>query len=221
MPQFSDAWGFSKLDTYWTCPRKFMYAFIEKIKDEGSPAMDRGSKVHSDIEEWLNGWVKELPMEAQLHFKAELEDLKTKDFKAEAAWGFNPDWTKRKDWFGKDCWLRAKVDAHYLTASQDDLVVIDFKTGKYRVPSTDQVELYAIAGSAVYPQAKRVRAEFWFIDTGETYAKDYTREELHALRTKFEKYVEPIYADRTFSPIPSRECRWCQHSRTKGGKCQY
>jgi hypothetical protein len=221
MPQFRDAWGFSKLDTYWTCPAKFKYQFIEKIKDEGSPAMERGQKIHEGIEEWLNGWRKDLPAEAALHFQVELEELKTQDFKAEAAWGFNADWTKRPDWFGKDCWLRAKVDAHYITKDRQNLVVIDFKSGKYRVPSTDQVELYAIAGSSVYPEIPNVRAEFWFVDTGETYAKDYTREELLALRKKFEGYVQPIYADQAFSPTPSRECRWCQHSRTRGGKCQY
>ncbi len=223
MPQFKEAWGFSKLDTYWTCPAKFKFMFIDKIKDEGSPAMERGSKIHEGIESWLNGWTKELPVEATLHaaIKLALEDLKTKPFKAESAWGFNPDWTKRKDWFGKDCWLRVKLDAHYLSEDQKVLDVIDFKTGKYRVPSSDQVELYAVAGAAVYPQAERVIAGFWFIDSGEFYKKEYTRAELVLLRKKFEGYIQPLYSDVTFGPTPSRECRWCQHSRTRGGTCQY
>lgn len=221
MPKFNDAWGFSKLDTYWTCPAKFKYMFIDKIKDEGSPAMERGSKIHEKIEEWLRGWGKELPPEAILFFKEKLEHLKAVGAETEAAWGFNPDWTKRKDWFGKECWLRVKLDAHYLNESKTVLTVIDFKTGKYRVPSTEQTELYAIGGSSVYPNAERVIAEFWFLDTGETWSKEYTREELVALRKKYEGYVAPIYADTAFTPTPSRECRWCQHSRTRSGPCQY
>jgi hypothetical protein len=219
MPKFSEAWGFSKLDTYWTCPAKFKFQFIDKIKDEGSPAMERGSKIHNGIEEWLNGWTKELPMEAQLHFKDKLEALKLRPFKAEAAWGFDNTWRKLKDWFQPGTWLRAKVDAHVY--ENEHLQVIDFKTGKYRVPSTEQVELYAVAGSCVYPDAKTIAAEFWFVDTGETYEKTYTREECLQLRAKYEGYVRPIYADTVFTPTPSRECRWCMHSRTRGGTCQY
>lgn len=221
MPEFKDAWGFSKLDTYWTCPAKFKFQFIDKIKDEGSAAMDRGSAIHGKTEEWLNGWTEELPPEATLFFKEQLEKLRAEPTKqTEAAWGFNPDWTKRKDWFGKECWLRVKLDAQYL-ATPKSLRVIDFKTGKYRVPAQEQVELYAIAGAAVYPDVEEVIAEFWFFDTGETYEKTYTRAELQALRVKYENFVKPIYADRVFKPTPSRECRWCQHSRTKGGTCQY
>lgn len=222
MPEFKDAWGFSKLDTYWTCPAKFKFAFIDKIKDLGSAAMDRGSAIHTATEEYLNGWRPTMPPEAALHFREKLETLKNDPSKqTEAAWGFNADWTARKDWFGKDCWLRVKLDAHHVLNNGKCLVVIDFKTGKFRDPSIEQVELYAIAGSIHYPDAETIRAEFWFFDTGETYVKEYTREQLVGLRAKYEGYVKQIYADRIFEPTPSRECRWCQHSRTKGGPCKF
>lgn len=219
MTSFKDAWGFSKLDTYWTCPRKFKYQFIDKIKDTGSAAMDRGSKIHEGIESWLNGWAQELPVEAQLHFAARLADLKASDFKAEAAWGFNHDWSKRPDWFGKDCWLRVKLDAHVINGKKGK--VVDFKTGRYREPSKEQVELYAVGAFCVYPELEEVDAEFWYIDSGEVYTKTFFRAELPALKKKYEGYVAPIYADTNWKPTPSNGCRWCQHSKTKGGGCDY
>ena len=219
--KFDDAWGFSKLDTYWTCPQKFEAQFIKKLKymNQGGAAMDRGSKIHADIESWLNGWAQELPVEAQLHFLTRFTDLKACDFKAESAWGFNKDWSKRSDWFGKECWLRVKLDAHYTAGAYG--VVIDFKTGKYRVPSVEQVELYALSAFCVYPELEEIDAEFWFIDTGEVYKKTFTNSEVPALKKKYEDYVKPLYADDTWSPRPSNECRWCAHSKTKGGSCVY
>ena len=219
--KFDDAWGFSKLDTYWTCPQKFKAQFIDKFKymNQGSAAMDRGTKIHDNIESWLNGWAQELSAEAQLHFLPRLTHLKAQDFKAESAWGFNKDWSKRPDWFGKECWLRVKLDSHYKVGAH--AVVIDFKTGKYRVPSVEQVELYAVAAFCVYPELETVDAEFWYIDTGEVYKKTFTRAELPALKKKYEGYVQPLYADDTWAPKPSSECRWCAHSKTKGGSCVY
>ena len=128
-------------------------------------------------------------------------------------------WNKLPDWFHGDTWIRAKADAMYVQDGK--LVVIDFKSGKYRVPSTDQVELYAIVGGALYPEVTTVVAEYWYLDTGEVYSREYTQAELKALRPKFEKRVAPMYVNTIWKPTPSTECRWCPYSKTKGGRCVY
>ena len=216
--KFTDAVGFSKLDTYRTCPQKFAFQFIEKLPQPGSPAMERGSKIHAGIEAYMNGWQLEPPEEAT-NWKAAFDALKMENFKGEESWGFDKNWNKLPNWFGKDCWMRAKSDGHYV--NKDVLVVLDWKTGKYRVPSTEQLELYAICGGAVYPEALKTVVEMWFIDTDQTYTREYTREELLALRKVYEGYFAPIYQDETWAPSPSQECRWCPYSKTKGGKCKY
>lgn len=215
---FTDAWGFSKLDTYRACPKKFFFQFIAKLPQPGSPAMERGSKLHEAIEMYLNGWAKELPIELE-NWKEALDALRQKDFQAEQALGFNKAWEKLPDWFQPNTWLRSKMDAKYIEGTKG--VAIDFKSGKYRIPSTDQVELYAIAMSAMHPELDSVVAEFWFLDTGDIYSKEYTKTELLALRTKYEKAVAPMYQDVVWEPTPGAECRWCPYSRTKGGKCKF
>ena len=218
MTTFKDPWGYSKLETFEKCPQKFKFQFIDKLPQPGSAAMERGSKMHDSIETYLNGWTKELIPECQ-SFQEPIDALKKSAFVAEQAIGLDKQWNKLSDWFHADTWLRAKADAMYTFA--DKLVVIDFKSGKYRVPSTDQVELYAIVGGALYPEAKQVTAEYWYLDTGEVYSKDYTQEELKKLRTKYEKRAAPMYVNTTWNPEPSMECRWCPYSKTKGGKCAY
>ena len=181
--------------------------------------MERGSKMHENIESYLNGWVGELdPNTAD--WKEALDALKEKDFKAEQALGFNKDWALLPDWFGKQTWLRVKMDASYIEG--DKGTAIDFKSGKYRVPSTEQVELYAIGLHAANPALVEVSAEFWFLDTGETYERTYKATELLALRKKYEREVAPMYVDEVWTPTPSNECRWCSYSKTKGGgTCKY
>lgn len=215
---FTDPWGFSKLDTYRACPKKFFFQFIQKLPQPGSPAMERGQKLHEAIEMYLNGWSQVLPPELESWQEA-LDALKLRDFQAEQAIGLDKDWNKLSDWFQKSTWLRAKMDAKYV--AEDILVVIDFKSGKYRVPSNDQVELYAVVGAALHPEVNKVAAEFWFLDTGDVYHREYSRDELMTLRKKYEKAVLPIYTDTVWEAVPSSECRWCSYSKTKGGPCKY
>lgn len=218
MKQFKDPVGFSKLESYRDCPQKFYFQFVEKLPQPGSPAMERGSKMHENIESYLNGWVQELIPEV-VDWKEALDGLRKTTFQAEKAWGFNRNWELLPDWFHKDTWLRAKSDAHYVQGNS--VYIIDFKSGKYRVPSPEQIELYAICGGAVYPTATDVTAEYWFLDTGEVYKQTYTKDQLIALRKKYERYFEPMFQDQVFKPTPSTNCRWCAYSKTKGGKCQF
>jgi len=218
MTKFTDPWGYSKLETFEKCPQKFKFQFIDKLPQPGSPAMERGSKMHESIEAYLNGWTKELHPACQ-GFQDAIDSLREEKFQAEQAIGLDKDWNKLPDWFHMATWIRAKADAMY--TADDKLVVIDFKSGKYRVPSTDQVELYAIVGGALYPEVKSVVAEYWYLDTGEVYSREYTQAELLALRKKFETRVAPLYANTLWEPTPSLECRWCPYSKTKGGKCVF
>lgn len=220
MTQFKDATGFSKLDCFRACPRKFKYQFIDKLpQGEPGPALVHGSTIHDGLEAYLRGWQADPPAEAE-KWRESLDALrKQPTMEPEQNLGFDKNWKKLPDWFHKDTWLRVKMDAYYFDA--EELVVIDFKTGKYRVPSTDQVELYACAGIELAPHVKQVRAEFWFIDTEETYSKVYTIPEIHAARKKFELATAPMYNETQWKPTPSRECRWCPYSKSKGGPCDF
>tara|TARA_R110000868_G_scaffold5782_1_gene33937 strand:- start:16617 stop:17285 length:669 start_codon:yes stop_codon:yes gene_type:complete len=216
--KFNQPWGFSKLDVFRACPAKFKYQFIEKLPQGGSPAMERGAEMHENIEMYLNGWGKDL-LPSVVDWKPQLDALKLKDFKGEQAIGIDKDWNLLPDWFGPKTWLRVKMDAYF--AEEDEMTVIDFKSGQFRIPSQDQIELYAVSGISIKPTIKKVNAQFWFLDSGDVHTVPYTSEQLLTLRKKYETAVAPLYAETIWKPEPSRECRWCPYSKTKGGKCQY
>jgi len=216
--KFTQPWGFSKLDVFRTCKAKFKYQFIDKLPQQSSAALERGGEIHEAIENYLNGWAMELPPELEA-WKDALDLIKKEDFKGEQAIGIARDWRVLPDWFHRDTWLRVKMDTYYRRGPK--LHVVDYKSGKYRVPSTDQVELYAIAGASVYPDIEEVEAEYWFIDTGDFYKKLYKKAELIDLRRKYEKESDAMYVEAQWPYEPSKECRWCPYSKTKGGPCRY
>jgi hypothetical protein len=218
MTNFTQPWGWSKLDVFRTCKKKFEYQFIDKRPEPGNAAMERGSKMHEDIEAYLQGWISQLPPEL-LAWKDRFDELKAENFTAEQAVGISKDWIVLPDWFDKRTWLRAKMDAKVLKG--DKLAVIDFKSGKYRIPSNDQVELYAIVGQAMHPEVDEVTAEFWYIDQDDFYSKMYTKAELLQLRKKYEQEAGKIYSTEIWTESPSRDCKWCTYSKSKGGPCKF
>jgi len=218
MTSYNEPWGFSKLDVFRACKAKFKYQFIEKLAQGSSPAMERGQAMHETIESYLNGWITTLSPDTEA-WKEQLDELKTKNFRAEQALGFDKDWNQLESWFSPATWLRVKMDAYWRDART--ITVIDFKSGKYRAPSTEQVELYALAGFCMHPDVDTITAEMWFLDTGDVYRKTYTRDQISLLKKKYEGYSAPMYTERAWEPSPSMECRWCPYSKTKGGKCKY
>lgn len=217
--KYTEPLGFSKLDVFRQCKAKFKYQFMDKRKgDDSSPALERGNLIHKNIEEYLNGWTQELHPDV-LDWKDAFDAVKAKDYKGEQALGISKDWILLPDWFDKRTWIRVKMDTYYVENGK--IVVIDYKTGKYRIPSTEQVELYAIAGLSIAPEIKEAIAEMWFLDAGETYTRTYTKDELLALRTKYIQEFDKIHNHETWEPEPSSACRYCPYSKTKGGPCKY
>lgn len=219
MTKFIEPWGWSKLDVFRTCKKKFDFQFIQKIPEPGNAAMARGSQMHDDIEAYLNGWSTDVPVGPLTDWKKRFDELRGSNFMAEQAVGLDKNWALLPNWFHKDTWVRAKMDANKL--SGDELTVIDFKSGKYRVPHPDQVELYSIVGHAIHPHVRKVHAEFWFIDADDVYNKTFTAAELLELRKKWEAEAAVIYGTEVWAESPSKDCKYCTYSRSKGGKCKY
>ena len=220
MPKFTDAVGFSKLDCFRECPQKFKFQFIDKLPQPSSPALERGSALHDACETYVRGWSKELP-ESLERWKEGLDYLISMKAVPELAWGFDKDWNLLPNWLDKSCWLRVKLDVYFFL-DEETLVVIDYKSGKYRVPSQEQNELYAISGHAAFPHVKKVITAYWFLDQTEApYETTYMADHLVLLRKKYEDYFAPLFEEEEWAPTPSRNCRWCSYAKHNGGKCEY
>lgn len=233
------AWSFSRYSDYKRCPLMAKLKHVDKIKEPGNPAMQRGADVHTLAEKYIKGQIRTLPAELKL-FKTEFAMLRKQYKKSingmvvEDDWAFTKDWGESvwNDWI--NCWLRIKLDcAHHLDA--DTLSITDWKTGKFREDMNEeyveQLELYALAALLLHDHIQKAMPRLVYLDQGLIYPKGdeqmiFTRADIPKLKKLWEKRVKAMMNDTVFSPRPNDKCRFCFYGQSgikKGGpnKCKY
>lgn len=227
------SWSMSRFNDYTKCPALAKYKHIDKLKEPGNEAMQRGTEIHKLAEDYVKGLIPKLPAPLAL-FKDEFTKLK-KVYKVQSLpifvedqWAFKADWseTQWNNW--ADCWLRVKVDLAYQTDA-DSLQVVDYKTGKmndYKAAEyMMQLELYALAALqlSINPNLT-VFPKLWYLDQGVQYPPEpikYVKKDLPELKKKWLARVKPMLNDTKFAPRASNNCRYCYFSAAKAGPCKY
>lgn len=242
------AWSYSRYQEYDQCPLKAKLKCIDKLKEPDSPSGNNGTRVHAIAASWATNRVcvddqtehlrKEI--EVLLKTKKVPEDLKTfekefaalrarKDIIVEDQWAFNRSWDKTS-WFNwKECWLRIKVDLHYVEQIKRPkfktltrVVIRDHKTGKIHSDHDLQRSLYALGAFLTYPDVDEVEVSHWYLDAGEESPKQvFKRKQFETLKKFWLKKTTAMLNDTTFAPKAGGYCRWCHFSKAKGGPCPF
>jgi len=237
------AWSFSRYGDYKLCPLKAKLKHIDRIKEPGSVAMDRGARIHKVAELYIKGAsYARVPLELKM-FAEELRWMRRQYKKlqsgivVEETWAFRVDWTETRwdDWAG--CWLRVKLDvAHHEDA--ETIIVTDWKTGRFRpeynlVDYEEQMELYALGALLLYDHAMVVKPRLVYLDEGIIYpdrtatpdALVFTRDDMPKLKKAWEKRTKAMLSDTRFAPRPNDKCRWCHYRNANkengGGQCKF
>ena len=213
-----DAWSYSRLTDWELCPLKAKLKHVDRMKEPGSAAMERGSLIHKLAEDYANGAVKKLPPEL-LKFEKEFALLKKLNPTCEEQWAFTREWGFT-GWFDGP-WLRVKIDAFCTDKKVETMRVIDHKTGKVKEDHEDQLSLYATASFSKYPSLQTVTSELWYLDDGQKKELDFTRDQLPELKEFWEGRVRPMFEDRRFPANPNRLCQWCFFRKSNGGPCKF
>lgn len=180
-----------------------------------------------------------------------VQKMKMRNVWVEESWCFTADWLPvthefpktpagdmawnkfgEMDWTAwRSIWLRVKMDLCGIDQPTNVLVPVDHKTGKYReyelASYLEQLEIYALGGMLKFPQVEGASPRLWFLDEGLEYPQAigdeiyYSRADIVLLKKKWDKNVQPMFADTTFRPRPNDKCRWCAYSSAKGGTCKY
>lgn len=236
------SWSFSRYRCYCECPYKAKLKFVDKLKEPGSPAMDRGDAIHKMAEAYIKGHdasgkkVTKLAPELKKFdvLLKKLRKLNTKDPDAifvEGGWYFTKDWAKTtwNDW--AKCWLRVKMDVAYREGGV--LHVIDWKTGKFRPEENatymEQLELYALAALIDDETIEAVVPSLRYLDHGITYPDAerseevivYTRKDVAGLKKTWLKRIKAMLVDTRFNPRPNNRCRYCHFRKENGGPCKF
>jgi len=220
------AWSYSALKVFEECAYRSYIQKVKKIQEPSSPAAERGTQIHQQAEDYVNGTLGEFP-DTLAKFKSDFEQLREMfaDAKVELEgdWGFNLDWNPC-GWMEKETWARIKLDA-LVHEDEQSARVIDYKTGKKfgnEIGHSQQALLYAIATFFRYPHIEFVQTELWYLDLGEKTTKQYTREQAMQFAPGYHRRAIIMTTCDDFTPTPSKNaCRWCAYGKGEHPECNW
>lgn len=177
--------------------------------------MDRGTLLHKMAEDYMVDPAAPVPFELK-KIGRKLDELKTKQARAEVIWLVNRNWEPVLD--QKEAWFKAIIDVHHV--EDEVLYVNDYKSGREYPSHRGQLELYSVLGLLQYPLAKRAESAAIYIDGG------FSGNEGSIIRPMLPKLIEKwtdkalrVENDHDFIANPGSSCRWCPYAASKGGPC--
>jgi RecB family exonuclease len=216
------AWSYSRYSDYKQCPLRFKLKYIDKLSEgEANAAMERGSTIHKEGENWLIAKRKGKLPASYAHFADEMAQLRELSPMVEQQWGFTRQW-EPTGWFGKDTWLRIVCDVA-VVYEDNTADLIDFKTGRKYDTNEEQVELFSTGIFMRHAEVTNVTTRLWYLDQPKDneVVREYARSDFEAIKKDWEKKTVAMFKDKRFAPTPNEKCRWCSFSKDKGGPCPY
>lgn len=234
MTQHIPSWSFSKLQDFEKCKFLAKLKHLDRIPEperELKPgqvehANDRGTRIHTSCETYINGTSDSLDPAADRYFGPQLDLLRVMHedglVSLEGEWGMNRDW-EPTDW--KTAWLRLKLDAMVMH-DERTATVIDFKTGRKfgnEVKHGEQLALYQLVTFLRYPKLETVYAELWYLDQGTDNVTSLVFKRPVGLkyRSNFDRRGHKLTTCTDWPANPNiHSCKWCQYGPWNGGQCQ-
>lgn len=203
------AWTFSQLEKFETCPRQFYHVRVKRdIVEPPTEHTIWGERVHTamenrvlhgtplpeGMEQWegVAGKLCMLPGEKHAEIKMSID----KNFKP-------------VEWRSKESWSRGIADL--LVIHGKKAATFDYKTGKRK--TSEQLHLYAGYTFATYPEVEEVETAFIWLKEKKIDRAVIQREDAHKIWQSFVPRVrklESAYERDAWPARPSGLCRgWC------------
>ena len=239
-PPLIDAQGrvrlsFSRIDSYRTCPRRFRYAYVDRLPGVPGPHLSFGTSIHNALEAFYDrklpacpseedllgflfeGWDSSgfaaVPRQEQLAFYRHAQDVLRRFHRREAPRYRLPAATEA--WFELPIEYEAVVVGSIDRVDIDDdgrFHVIDYKTNRkvkdrQRVAQSLQLGIYALACRHLYGSLPATVA-LDFVVAGVTIAVAIEDIDLEAARHAVLDTAAAVRKE-DYGPTPNRLCDWC------------
>ncbi len=229
--------SFSRIDTYQNCPRRFRYAYVDRLPTVPGPALSFGSSIHAALEAFydrklpdrpseddLLGWLyeawdstgfEELPRDEQLSYYRHAQDVLRRYHRRVGDAYRLPATTEA--WFELPIGFEAVVVGSIDRVDVDDdgrFHVIDYKTNRKvkdraRVAGSLQLAIYALACRHLFGSLPATVC-LDFVVPGVEVRVPVEELDLEAARTAILDVAASIREER-YEPTPNRLCDWCDH----------
>ena len=223
--------SYSKIVDFEKCKRYAQLKHDLRIPEPERPlkpgqtehANDRGTRYHTNCEEYVLGITDELLSDIDAAFGPELDLLRVLHeeglVSVEGEWGYDRDWNVAP-W--ESAWLRMKLDA-MVFHDKTHATVIDYKTGRKfgnEMKHGEQLRLYAIGAALRYPELEVITSELWYLDQKDVTSVTMTRKQALMFKQNFHNRLIKLTTATDFPPNPNKfSCQWCQYGPWNGGQC--
>jgi len=213
----------SSINTFTQCPYKWKLIYIDKLKSKPAPAMLRGSKIHSNIEHYYNnveivdnkivvkhelGELGMFPKFVERRIENSIDENGNVDLKY-----FKPLCQELKV-SNEDMKVRGFIDAVFINPKDQGLIIIDWKTGKYRPENFSGYRFELAVYSELYRLQTGVTPKYWgiyFVDHDKLFFEEVKEVSIKAMYKKVDRVRDQI-ASGDFKCKPSILCKWCDFS---------
>jgi RecB family exonuclease len=227
--------SFSRVDSYTTCPRRFRYAYVDRLPGVPSPHLSFGTSIHNALEafydrklpdcpteeellgflyeSWDTSGFGDVSRERQLEFYRHAQDVLRRFHRRAAPTYRLPAATEA--WFELPIGYEAVVVGSIDRVDIDDegrLHVIDYKTNRKvkdraRVAGSLQLAIYALACRHLFGSLPATVA-LDFVVPGVTVTVAIDDIDLDGARETVLDTAARIRAEE-YQPTPNRLCDWC------------
>lgn len=218
-------WGVSRIRDLKVCPAMYVAKYeTKKWIDTPNPQMDRGSAVHSSIENTLNygihleGEAAKMPVAQE--WTTALLNMKDNGVLVAPEFKFGLDRNFNKVEFFRAPDLRCRIGLDVLVNNSGKGLIIDWKTGRYKPEHMADADFYG-AAAAVALRTRTMDAMYVYLDEPHnTFTREIEKPE--AMMIEFYKgfdaadqYLDSPGKDsqviRLMDPPknPGTQCNWC------------
>lgn len=211
-------WSFSSLTKFEQCPYAVYLGKIEGFKEPAGPAADRGSRIHSELEDYVQGVTGKFPSDVHKNLRDYADAMRAEfdegQIEIEQEWTFDKEWNICEP-KTPAVWAIFKCDV-VKHESDTSIRIIDWKSGKIfgnELKHGTQGMFYAIAALLRYASVEYVQVDFAYVDHGQVVTRStMTRNELPHFLPRLTKRALQMTQAAHFPPNPSKHnCRWCRY----------
>lgn len=208
------AWSYSALSTYENCPRKYWATKVEKLVDDRNKFSIRGDDEHKSIETYMKtgaGLAQNLDP-----IKPVFDKLRSApgDQYVEYQMTLDRDMTpcRWNDW--NRAWVRGAGD--YVKVNGTHATYIDWKSGKPRKDTQEQIELVSLLLFRHFENVKTVSGSMFYYRHGKiTPPHVVAREQEPQLWDGFIRRVKEMEQSKVNDNWPTNPnplCGWCPYT---------
>lgn len=222
-------YSFSKIATHISCPRKFKFIYVDKIKIPfvTTEALRKGRAVHSILEDFPNPCYQK---NANDYIHIVNDFLKThiaqkllfRESIREYKFGLNHE-LNACEYKDKNALFRGSID--YMCVIDKELYLCDWKTGKYKEQQYQdfrQLLFYAIYFFLTRPNIDTINIFYVYVEHGNTYNElKLERKYLDNYKKDFLTAISNIEKDVFFKQSFSKLCAYCDFNTQCDGALDF